>query len=126
MRADNSHHLARAAAARHDLAVARVHDVLRELDGSGQAVTVSGVARAAVVSRSWLYSQPELREAITRLRTKADGMHRSALPATQRATSASLQRRLDSTRDEIEHLRAENAALRQRVARSLGEARANR
>lgn len=126
MRADNSHHLARAAAARHDLAVTRTHDVLQELDRTGQVVTVSAVARAALVSRSWLYSQPELRDAITRLRTNGDGLHRSALPATQRATSESLQRRLDSTRDEIEHLRAENAVLRQRVARSLGEARANR
>ena len=77
--------------------------------GSGQAVTVSGVARAAVVSRSWLYSQPELREAITRLRTKADGMQISA-PCDRTRMSASLQRRLDSTRDEIEHLRAQSGA----------------
>ena len=127
-RADNSHHLLRAAVARHDDSVERTRAVLQELDRTGQAVTVSAVARAAAVSRSWIYSEPELRDTIARLRATSPSAAalRSALPAIQRATSESLQQRLDATRREVRRLRAENSALREQLARSLGEARSSR
>ncbi|MGA2474888.1 MAG: DUF6262 family protein [Acidimicrobiales bacterium] len=116
-RVDNSHHLLRAAAARHDVSVERTRAVLQELDRTGQAVTVSAVARAAAVSRSWIYSQPELRDTITRLRVTSAAALRSALPAVQRASSESLRQRLDATRTEMSQLR---------LARSLGDSREGR
>jgi hypothetical protein len=125
-RADNSHFLLRAAAARHDVAVSRTRAVLQELDRTGQAVTVSAVARAAAVSRSWIYSQPELKDTITRLRATSTATLRSALPAVQRATSESLRQRLDATRTEMSRIRADNVVLREQLARSLGDAREGR
>ena len=47
-----------------------------------------------------------------------------AVPAAQRATTESNAARLDALRLEIEHLRAENAILRDHVARALGQRRA--
>jgi hypothetical protein len=125
-RPDNSHHLLRAAVARHDVSVERTRAVLQELDRTGQPVTVSAVARAAAVSRSWLYTQPELRDSITRLRAASTATHRTSLPAVQRATSESLRQRLDATQVEMNRLRADNLSLREQLARSLGDARASR
>jgi transposase len=65
------------------------------------------------------------REIIIRLRP--DSRRRaSPRPAAQRASVASLRERLDTARSEITLLRAENAELRQQVARHFGEQRARR
>jgi hypothetical protein len=125
-RVDNSHYLHRAAAARHDVSVERTRAVLQELDRTGQPVSMAAVARAAAVSRSWLYTQPELKEAITRLRAASTAIVRSDLPAIQRATSESLRQRLDATRADVSQLRTDNRLLREQLARSLGEARESR
>jgi len=124
-RADNTAHHRQAAAARHEAAVGRARSALETLDRSGQSLTFSAVALAAGVSRGWLYNQPDLRSTITHLRT---GSSRSTppVPAAQRATADSVLRRLDAARDEVARLRSENAALRDRLARSLGDQRANR
>ena len=67
-RADNSHHLQRAAAARHDAAVTGARNAIEQLDRAGTPITFTAVADAAGVSRSWLYNQPDLRDTITGLR----------------------------------------------------------
>jgi hypothetical protein len=48
------------------------------------------------------------------------------MPAAQRATNNSLRQRLDGARDEITRLRADNANLRDQLARTLGEQRTRR
>jgi hypothetical protein len=121
-RADNTHHLRAAAQARHDRAMQRAHEAVRLLDRRGEAITFTTVATTAHVSRSWLYRQSDLRAAIT--------SHRSAtaavgVPAAQRASSDSNHARRDALRLEIERLRAENAILREHVARALGQRRAH-
>jgi hypothetical protein len=120
--ADNSRHLQRAAAIRHDTAVQRTRGVIEELNRAGKAITFSAVARAAGVSRGWLYNQSDLRATIIDVRddTVAEVL---VTPAAQRATSESLRQRLDGARDEITRLRADNTALREHLARSLGEQR---
>ena len=125
-RADNSHHLQRAAAARHDSAVIRARSAIDELDRAGTAVTFAAVADAAGVSRSWLYTEADLRDAITGLRRTRTSTTSPAAPAAQRATTASLRERLDAARGEIERLRAENASLHAQLARSLGDQRTHR
>ena len=60
-RADNTHHLLRAAAQRHNRAINRARAAIDTLDRSTQAVTFSAVAHATGVSRGWLYRQDELR-----------------------------------------------------------------
>jgi hypothetical protein len=85
--------LSEAAARRRELTRSRAIQALRELDRAGTPVTFAGVARAAGISRSWLYTQPDISGQIRKLRqdtSNADG----AVPAGQRATDASLRARL--------------------------------
>ena len=70
---DNSDHLRRAATARHDQMLDRARLAVAELDRRGHPVTIASVARAAHVSRSWLYQQGDLRDMINRLRTANTG-----------------------------------------------------
>jgi hypothetical protein len=121
-RADNTHHLLRAAAARHQDARHRASETIELLDRQGQPVTFAAVAAASGVSRTWLYRQDDLRQRIGRLRARNSRPTRT--PATQQASDASLRQRLDTARDEIARLRAETTELRRRLERQLGEQRA--
>ena len=131
MRPDNTAPIIAAARHRHELTRARAIQAIRELDHAGSPVTFAGVAGQAGISRSWLYSQPDIRAEIARLR---DATHRSAgpapIPASQRASGASLLRRLEAAHAERTHLleertqlREENARLRRQLAIALGERR---
>ncbi len=71
MPTDNTAGMLLAAQRRHEHTRAKAIEALRRLDQAGDAITFEAVARAAGVSRSWLYEQPELREAIQRLRDAA-------------------------------------------------------
>jgi len=62
--------LSEAAARRHELTRAKAIQALRELDRAGTPVTFAGVAQTAGVSRSWLYTQPDISGHIRRLRPK--------------------------------------------------------
>ncbi|MCA1706119.1 MAG: DUF6262 family protein [Actinobacteria bacterium] len=123
-RADNTCHLLRAAAARHDRAIGRARAAIDEFDRATQSPTFAAVARAAGVSRSWLYDQPDIRDAIIRLRRERPT--ETSVPSVQRTSPASLRQRLDESRTEIARLRAENGVLRDQLARRLGEDRARR
>jgi hypothetical protein len=119
-RADNTRHLLQAAARRHQRAITQTRAAIETLDRSGQAITFTAVAHAAGVSRGWLYGQTDLRAAIIELR---DRTTTTPVPSAQRASGASLRQRLDSQKDEIAALRADNHALREQLARQLGELR---
>jgi hypothetical protein len=125
-RADNTHHLRRAAVARNDAAHERARAVIEDLDRAGRPVTFIAVARAATVSRSWLYNQPDLHDVIIGLRPSGATTGAALTPHAQRASAESLRQRLDAARDDITRLRADNAALREQLARSLGEQRTSR
>jgi hypothetical protein len=119
--------LSEAAARRHELTRSRAVQALRELDRSGTPVTFAGVAQAAGISRSWLYTQPDISSQIHRLRqeTKAAGSA-GGIPAAQRATDASLRARLTAALDRNRQLADENARLRRQLARALGDQRSAR
>jgi hypothetical protein len=121
VRSDNSEALMRAAAERHVATARRAREAIEDLDREGIAVTFCAVARAAGVSRAWLYRDDDIRTIIERLRGRGPA---PSTPAAQRATLVSLRQRLDATREEIARLREENAKLRERLARSLGAQRA--
>jgi hypothetical protein len=121
---DNSRYLVSAARQRHDQALSRAREVLRRLEHTGEPVTFRSVADAASVSRGWLYRVPELRAAIVALRSAHPSPRTRSVPAAQRASTESLQRRLEAVREEITRLRDENAELRDRLARLYGERRA--
>jgi hypothetical protein len=116
--------LSEAAARRHELARAKAVQALRELDRAGTPVTFAGVAKTAGVSRSWLYTQPDLSGQIRRLRKNtANTGSAGAIPAAQRATDASLRSRLAAALDRNKQLADENARLRRQLAQSLGDQR---
>ena len=116
--------LAEAAARRHELARARAVQALRELDRAGQPVTF---AREAGISRSWLYTQPDISSHIRQLREKTDGAGSAgAIPAGQQATEASLRARLAAALDRNKQLADENARIRRQLARALGDQRSAR
>ncbi len=111
--------LSEAAARRHELTRAKAIQALRELDRAGTPVTFAAVATAAAISRSWLYTQPDISDQIRRLRTKTDG----TVPAGQRATDASLRARLATALDRNRQLADDNARLRRQLTRALGDQR---
>jgi hypothetical protein len=113
--------LSEAAARRHELTRAKAVQALRELDRAGTPVTFAGVAQAAGISRSWLYTQPDISSQIRRLRRPP-----APIPAGQRATDASLRARLAAALDRNKQLADENARLRRQLARALGDQRSAR
>lgn len=122
-RADNTAHLRQAVADRRDAAVRRTVAVIEEFARTGADVSVAVVAHTAGVSRSWLYEQPDLLVEVNRLRQRPTAV---PIPAAQRASDPSNRQRLDAAQAEIERLQTENAMLRERVARTLGEHRLRR
>ncbi|MFC4014322.1 DUF6262 family protein [Nonomuraea purpurea] len=79
MRADNTHHVA-AARRRAEQTRQRAVAALRRMDAAGQHVTFDAVARQANVSRSWLYTQDDLRAEIERLRSRHPTAHPARVP----------------------------------------------
>ncbi|MFD5445992.1 DUF6262 family protein [Streptomyces tendae] len=124
MRADNSHHIVDAARRRSEYTRAKAIQALRTLDAAGEPVTFETIAKQAGVSRSWLYTQPDLRAEIERLRTAHRRGPGSSVPARQRTSDASLLRRLEAANARIRQLSEENRQLRDQLAHALGEQRA--
>jgi hypothetical protein len=119
--------LAEAAARRHELTRAKAIHSLRELGRAGTPVTFAGVAQAAGISRSWLYTQPDISSEIRRLRGTTDGAASAgAIPAAQRASDTSLRARLAIALDRNRQLTDENARLRRQLAHALGDQRSSR
>jgi len=126
VRPDLGSPLAAAAARRHELTRAKAIQALRELDRSGAPVTFASVATAAGISRSWLYTQPDIREQIQRLRETRTRDPAGAIPASQRATDTSLRARLAAALQRNQALAEENARLRRHLACALGDQRSAR
>ena len=116
--------LSEAAARRHELTRSRAVQALRELDRAGVPVTFAGVAQAAGISRSWLYTQPDISSQIRRLRRETNAA--GGVPAAQRSTDASLRARLAAALDRNRQLADENTRLRRQLARALGDERSSR
>jgi cell division protein FtsB len=112
--------LTKAAAARHQRAVDRAEQALRDLAAEGAAISFQAVAARAGVSRQWLYTQPALRQKIEQLRDRTPA-RRDGVPPRQRATEASLRQRLEALRAENQRLRAENADLKTELALAYGQ-----
>ena len=126
MRPDPATPLALAAARRHELTRARAIQALRELDRAGAPVTFAAVAAAAGISRSWLYTQPDIRDQIQQLRTSTSRAPGAPVPASQRSTNTSLHARLTAALQRNQALADENGRLRRQLARALGDQRTTR
>jgi hypothetical protein len=124
MPADNTHHLALAARRRAERTHQRAVAALRRMDTAGQPITFDSLAREAGVSRSWLYTQQDLRAEVERLRERHPTRPTPAVPSQQRASDASLLRRLQTATERIQRIEHENRYLHQALAQALGERRA--
>ncbi|MEZ0095743.1 DUF6262 family protein [Streptacidiphilus sp. EB129] len=125
MPADHRHHLAEHARRRHQLTLDRARQTLTEMADGGEPVTMALVARRAGVSRSWIYSQPELRDRIQQLQSLRTGSD-TARDTVTRASDDSLRQRLVLAHERISQLRAENHQLREALAHAHGQLRAAR
>ena len=79
MRPEAATPLAAAAKRRHELTRAKA---IRELDRAGTAVTFTAVAGQARISRSWLYSQPDICRQIRQLREATGRSTTAPIPAS--------------------------------------------
>lgn len=86
-------------------------------------VTVAGLAGRAGVSRSWTYTQPDLRDQIDQAQQHARPTCSHAPEPNSRASAESLKRRLELAHQTMRQLRAENQQLRQDLARVCGQLR---
>lgn len=123
MPADRAHHLAQHARQRHERTLQRASETLTALADSGGPVSVAALATRAEVSRSWIYTQPELRDRIEQLQQVSSLSGRGANNA-HRASDESLRRRLALAHQRITQLRNENQQLREALARAHGQLRA--
>jgi septal ring factor EnvC (AmiA/AmiB activator) len=121
MRADNIDRLRVASRERAERTLARAVEALNTM-GDG-TVTVARLAAAAGVSRSWIYTQPQLVEQIESLARTRPHVASTDRPAAQRASSASLQRRLELAHQRVRQLSEENERLRDELARTYGRLR---
>lgn len=126
MRADNTTHLITAAQRRHELTRAKAIRALRELDQAGSKITFEAVARKAEVSRSWLYTQPDIKDQIQQLRVLGERTPNAPMPSRQRSTDSSLLHRLAIANKRNQDLAEENQRLRRQLEQALGQLRANR
>ncbi|MGH3970291.1 MAG: DUF6262 family protein [Mycobacterium sp.] len=123
MPADHAHHLAQHARQRHECTLQRASETLTALAEGGGPVSIAALATRAGVSRSWIYTQPELRDRIEQLQQSSSRISRRT-DGTHRASDESLRRRLDLAHQRITQLRKENHQLREAVAHAHGQLRA--
>jgi hypothetical protein len=98
---------------------------LAAMAARGDAITIAGLAKHAKISRSWIYTQPELRDRINQLNTAAAPRPPRSVAAS-RASLESLKRRLDLAHQRIAQLRHENGELRRAVEQLHGKLRDHR
>lgn len=125
MSADHTDRLAEHARHRHHDTVRRAHEALAELANTGQSVTIARLADKAGVSRSWIYTQPELRERVEQLQRRFTEAGANRATVT-RASDESLRSRLAVAHERNTQLRRENQQLRESLAHAHGQLRAAR
>lgn len=123
MLADNTRYLQQAAQRRREETRRRAEQTLAQVTVDGTAITVGLFCRQARVSRSWLYTQPDLITALQQLDSPGS---RPVVPAPQRASERSTRRRLELALARNRELTEEVRHLRTQLAAALGQQRAQR
>jgi hypothetical protein len=124
MPGDSGNRLAEHARRRHEQTLQRAQAALAKLANNGGTATVAGLAREAGVSRSWIYTQPELRDLLEQLQHTKNPVGAAGRGGNSRASEESLRRRLALAHQHIAQLRNDNHELRQMLARAHGDLRA--
>ncbi|MFF8867835.1 DUF6262 family protein [Streptomyces sp. NPDC015139] len=118
--ADNARFLVEASKTRSRQARERAEEAIKTASCRSERPTVVGIANAASVSRSWLYTQTDLITAINQLQQRAPAPHRSPRHA---ASDASLHRRLETALERNRQLRDQVADLTRKLETAHGEIR---
>ncbi len=118
--ADNTTALAEATRRRSERARHDAEKAISAARRTSSRTSFVGIAKAASVSRSWLYTQPDLVAAIRQLQRRQPATERTG---AQPASVASVQRRLETALARIKQLRAENSDLARRLETAHGEIR---
>lgn len=126
MPADTTAAVIAAARHRHELTRAKAIRALRELVAAGAPITFQNIAQTAGVSRSWLYTQPDIRHDIERQRDTQTAPNPLPANTNQRTSDASLIARLQAANQRIRELNEDNQRLRRQLAHALGDQRATR
>lgn len=112
MKADNTGHLREAARRKHEECLSRVNAAIREADRLRLPVTVQGVAKAAGVSPSWIYTQPAVYEAVRSRRAEADHRSPTRIPGAEMTGRASQQKRIELLVSRLKEMTEDNQRLR--------------
>ena len=104
----------------------KAQDAITVMTARGDAITVARLAKSAQVSRSWIYTQPELRERIEQLRQAALARPPGSAAASRALALNSLKHRLHLAHQRISQLREENQQLRRQVELLHGQLRDRR
>ncbi|MGN2636533.1 DUF6262 family protein [Nocardia takedensis] len=120
--ADNTRHLLEATQRRREDARRRAEAAITSAARhESRAVTVAGIAKTAGVSRSWLYTQPDLVDAIDALRRRE-----TVNSNTNRASAESLRTRLEASDKRNKQLRRQITQLTEQLEVAYGEIRSLR
>lgn len=115
-RADGSSHLPETAKQRHEEGLRPVTTVIREAGRRHHPVTIQGVAKAAGVSPSWIYTEPDIYEALHARRAQGDRQSPGRAPTVETARRASQQKRSKLLVSRLKELTQDNPALRSALA----------
>lgn len=126
MRSDNSIHLKAAARQRHEQTLVKAIAALHDLDQTGAPISFAAVAEHAGVSRSWLYTQTDLKDEIHRIRALREPRPAATSTRQEPASDASLRNRLSLAHQRIRELDDENRRLRDQIAHLHGQLRTAR
>ncbi|MGE0221144.1 DUF6262 family protein [Mycolicibacterium sp.] len=118
--ADNTRFVVAAARERSRRARERAERALAAAQRSPTRPAVADIAKAAKVSRSWLYTQADLMAALRALQGRTTPTSRSA---QRPATTESLRQRLDAALDRNKKLREANTELTRLLEIAHGEIR---
>ena len=122
-RSDNSAALRASAQRRSEVARRRTLEAIAAIVAENEAVTPTAVARRAGVSRQWLYT---FDDALSAIRLAASTRPATPVPQDQRASFASMQRRLEVLSEDNRRLRHQVGELEDRLARAYGALRSAR
>jgi hypothetical protein len=121
--ADNTRYLREATQRRAEGARNRAEAAINTAARGRDRVTVAGIAKAAGVSRSWVYTQPDLVDAISALQQRNPVSDRTSRAS---ASAESLQTRLAAANERNKQLRQQLTQLSEQLETAYGEIRALR
>ncbi len=116
MKADNTGHLREAARRKHEECLSRVNAAIREADRLRQPITVQGVAKAAGVSPSWIYTQPAVYEAVRSRRAETDRRSPTRITGAEESGRANQQKRIERLVAKLKETTEDNQRLRSELA----------